>query len=295
MARLVIIDDEGHISEILTRYFREKNHEVFGTTSAEEALVYLQENPADLVITDIAMQGLSGLELLQKMRELQIEVPVIVTTGNPSHGSAVQALRSGAFDYVVKPFHLEEISERAEKALATKRVKDENLLYSKLVSLHSITKVTAEATSVEDLATKVIKLGARLTGSESGWYWVKGRNYGQGLVQNTSLEQETFYPAVYDDEEKLLLVELAYSAVKAGELIVVESPSLSLQPAWYLALPVEMGKVLHGVLIFERSKSKTKNDVSKTKYDAVDMEVFNQMAATFALGIRALSAGLPDF
>lgn len=281
MARLVIIDDEGHISDILTRYFREKNHEVFGTTKAEEALEYLANHVVDLVITDIAMQGLSGLDLLKKMQELKMDVPVIVTTGNPSHGSAVQALRGGAFDYVVKPFHLEEISERAEKALATKRVKDENLLYSKLVSLHSITRVTSEAISVEDLATKVIKLGSRLTGSDAGWYWVKGPH------RNEAMATEVFYPNIYGEEEKELL-ELAKQAIEKDELIVIESPVTSPTTAWYLALPVEVGKVLHGVLLFERSKS-------KTKYDAVDIEVFNQLAATFALGIRALSAGLPDF
>jgi response regulator RpfG family c-di-GMP phosphodiesterase len=276
MARLVIIDDESHISDIIARYFREKGHEVSDFTSAEMALMHLQTKPVDLVITDIAMKGLSGLDLLKRLKDLAIDVPVIVTTGNPSHSSAVQALRTGAFDYVVKPFHLEEIAERADRALSTKRVKDENLLYSKLVSLHSISRVTAEAASMEELSTKVIRLGTRLTGSDAGWYWVSSPGSATAISGDKIL-----YPEAESLEQHGLLLKLAQTTAEACELFVYSSPEGEEYPAWYLALPVEVGSALHGVLIFRRPKP-------QPKYDAVDLEVFNQLAATFALGIRAL-------
>jgi response regulator RpfG family c-di-GMP phosphodiesterase len=321
MARLVVIDDESHITEIIARFFREKGHEVLGFTHADQALIHIASNPVDLVITDIAMKGLSGLELLQKMKEAGLDVPVIVTTGNPSHNSAVQALRSGAFDYVVKPFHLEEISERAEKALSAKRVKDENLLYSKLVSLHSISRVTAEAASMEELSTKVIRLGTRLTGSDGGWYWVASP------ASDTAITAaKVLYPDAENIGQHAFLVKVARSAAEKMDVEVhVESVTSDadaadlessgvrsraaalgrmgpdggiLSPekkgaagAWYLALPVEVSSALHGVLIFRRLKP-------AIGYDAVDLEVFNQLAATFALGIRALGlfprAVVPD-
>jgi response regulator RpfG family c-di-GMP phosphodiesterase len=276
MARLVVIDDESHISDIITRFFREKGHDVVGTTSAEDALVHLKAHPVDLVITDIAMKGISGLDLLKRMKDLSLDIPVIVTTGNPSHSSAIQALQGGAFDYVVKPFHLGEISERAERALSTKRVKDENLLYSKLVSLHSISKVTAEAASLEDLATKVIKLGTRLTGSDGGWYW----------VSTPALDTEpdnirVLYPKTETLELQALLLKLAMTTAMACEMQVYNETDIENLPAYYLTLPVEVSSALHGVLIFRRAKL-------QSQYDAVDLEVFNQLAATFALGIRAL-------
>jgi response regulator RpfG family c-di-GMP phosphodiesterase len=230
----------------------------------------------DLVITDIAMQGLSGLDLLKKLKDMGLDVPVIVTTGNPSHSSAVQALRGGAFDYVVKPFHLEEIAERAEKALSTKRVKDENLLYSKLVSLHSISRVTAEAASMEDLSFKVIKLGTRLTGSDGGWYF--NLNHDSASVPS---EIKAFYPDPENPKLRDLLFNLAQATVKESKLVLHQDPVNALQPDWYLVLPVEVSSVLHGVLIFRRAKP-------QPNYDAVDLEVFSQLAATFALGIRAL-------
>jgi response regulator RpfG family c-di-GMP phosphodiesterase len=271
MARLVIIDDESHITDIIARFFREKGHEVTGFTRADEALAHLTSAPVDLVITDIAMKGLSGLELLAKMKTLKLEVPVIVTTGNPSHNSAVQALRGGAFDYVVKPFHLEEIAERADKAVSAKRVKDENLLYSKLVSLHSISRVTAEAASMEELSTKVIRLGTRLTGSDAGWYWVSSPESDTAITA-----AKVLYPDADGLGQHAFLLRVARSTAEKMDIEVTEE-----NDAWYLSLPVEVSSALHGVLIFRRSKP-------GPKYDAVDLEVFNQLAATFALGIRAL-------
>ena len=271
MARLVIIDDEGHITDIIARYFREKGHDVKGFTRADEALAHLTSAPTDLVITDIAMKGLSGLELLAKMKATGLDVPVIVTTGNPSHNSAVQALRGGAFDYVVKPFHLEEIAERAEKALSTKRVKDENLLYSKLVSLHSISRVTAEAASMEELSTKVIRLGTRLTGSDGGWYWVSSPESDTAITA-----AKVLYPEADSLGQHGFLLKVARSTAEKMDVEVTDEAD-----SWYLTLPVEVSSALHGVLIFSRLKP-------APKYDAVDLEVFNQLAATFALGIRAL-------
>jgi response regulator RpfG family c-di-GMP phosphodiesterase len=277
MARLLIIDDESHITDILVRYFKEKGHETVGSTGGEEALLLLESSPFDLVITDIAMKGLSGLDLLAKMKQKGLDVPVIVTTGNPTHTSAVQALRSGAFDYVVKPFHLEEIAERAEKALSAKRVKDEHLLYSKLVSLHSISRVTAEAASLDDLSAKVIKLGTRLTGSDAGWYWVASP------ASDTALSgTKVLYPDADNLNQHAFLIKIARSTAEKMDVEVTDAPAnAECHSAWFLSLPVEVSSALHGVLIFRREKP-------APRYDAVDLEVFNQLAATFALGIRAL-------
>jgi len=277
MARLLIIDDESHITDIITRFFKEKGHDAVGITRGEEALALLEAGPVDLVITDIAMKGLSGLQLLERMKAKGLDVPVIVTTGNPSHTSAVEALRGGAFDYVVKPFHLEEIAERAEKALSAKRVKDEHLLYSKLVSLHSISRVTAEAASMEDLATKVIKLGTRLTGSDGGWYWVSSPE------SDTALSgARVLYPEADNLNQHAFLLKIARSTAERMDVEVTDAPAFGeCRAAWFLSLPVEVSSALHGVLVFRREKP-------SPKYDAVDLEVFNQLAATFALGIRAL-------
>jgi DNA-binding response OmpR family regulator len=271
MARLVICDDETHITDILSRFFKDRGHEVFGTVRAEEALERVLSQRTDLVITDIAMKGISGLDLLKRIKAAGLDVPVIITTGNPSHNSAVTALREGAFDYLVKPFHLEEIAARAERGLAAKRVRDENVLYSKLVSLHSIAKAVAQAASPEELSAKVIRLGARLTQSDAGWFRAGG---GSLSPKPDSPELEAFLLRIAD-------------VTIGDEMLAVNDSSESLQgeEAWFVSLPVTAGPV-QGALIFRRWKP-------EGKYDAVDLEVFSQLAATFALGLRALGASAP--
>lgn len=276
MARLVICDDETHITDILSRFFREKGHEVFGTVRGEEALEKVLERSTDLVITDIAMKGLSGFDLLKRVKAAGIEIPVIITTGNPSHHSAVQALREGAFDYVVKPFHLEEILERTERALMTKRIREENVLYSKLVSLHSISKTLSEAVDLDALSAKVVQMGARLTQSEAGWYC-------SSPAESGSLgSADCLKPSADSLELHAFLMRVAKATLDKGDVLVTETAGdLSGEPAWFLSLPVEVGSGIHGVLIFRRPQS-------GGRYDAVDLEVFNQLGSTFALSIRAL-------
>lgn len=277
MARLVICDDEADITDILSRFFREKGHEVFGTTSAEEALGKVMERASDLVITDIAMKGLSGMDLLSRIKASGLPVPVIITTGNPSHHSAVQALREGAHDYVIKPFHLEEILERAERALAQKRIREENLLYSKLVSLHAISKLLAEASTLEAISSRVVQMGARLTRSEAGWYWSRPPGAGGGIA-----EGEAISPDPGNLETHAFLLRVAKATVDKGDVLVTDTAAdLSGEPAWFLSLPVAVGSGIHGVLIFRRPQE-------GGRYDAVDLEVFNQLGTTFALSLRAL-------
>lgn len=276
MARLVICDDETHITDILSRYFREKGHEVFGTTRGEEALEKVMERTTDLVITDIAMKGLSGLDLLSRIKASGLTVPVIITTGNPSHTSAVQALREGAQDYVIKPFHLEEILERAERALSLKRIREENLLYSKLVSLHAISKLLSGASTLEALSAEVVRMGARLTQSEAGWYWSRPHGAGAGIAEGAVIS-----PDPGNLENHAFLLRVAKATVDKGDVLVTDTAlDLSGEPAWFLSLPVMVGSGIHGVLIFRRPKT-------GGRYDAVDLEVFNQLGATFALSIRA--------
>jgi DNA-binding response OmpR family regulator len=268
LARLVICDDETHITDILSRFFKDRGHDVFGTVEAEKALERVLTERVDLVITDISMKGISGLDLLRRIKAAGLDVPVIITTGNPSHNSAVTALREGASDYLVKPFHLEEIAARAERSLAAKRARDENVLYSKLVSLHSITKAVAQAASAENLFSAVIRLGARLTQSDAGWYW-----NGVGI-----------FPKPEDSALEAYVLRIAAATAEAGAPAVDEAPQGLGEEAWYLSMPVETFPA-RGALIFRRWKP-------EGKYDPVDVEVFSQLAATFALGLRALGASI---
>lgn len=108
---VLIVDDEPIISQQLERLFAQSEYKSGSVSSAEKALERLEAEDIDLLVTDIVLPGLSGVELTKKVRELYPDVPVIVMTGYAEIGTAVEVLKLGASDYIVKPFSAAAIQE----------------------------------------------------------------------------------------------------------------------------------------------------------------------------------------
>lgn len=167
--QLLVVDDEQPICELLSQFLRKKGYSVHEAFSGEEAQELLKSRPIDLVVTDIKMpQGISGVELLKWIKESDLKIPVFITTGFPTMDTAIEALKNGAQDYLTKPFRLEEIAEKIRRALASKRMEEENLLFSKLVSLHEVTKVLASTLDPAELNRTFLDYSLRLSKADSG-------------------------------------------------------------------------------------------------------------------------------
>lgn len=102
--RLLVADDEEAIRGTLSALLEEEGYEVTAVSSAEDAIARLGDDPFSVVLTDIRMGGMTGIELLQEVRRLHPEMEVIIMTSYASIETAVLALRSGAYDYLIKPF-----------------------------------------------------------------------------------------------------------------------------------------------------------------------------------------------
>lgn len=107
--RILVIDDEEVIHVSLRRILGRQGHEVDAVLRATEGLEKLQSETYDLVITDLMMPEVNGIEILERVRDLKLSVPVMMITGFPSIRTAVQALRLGAVDYLAKPFTRQEL------------------------------------------------------------------------------------------------------------------------------------------------------------------------------------------
>lgn len=116
-AKILVVDDEAVIREGIRRILEKEGYQVEPKSSGRVALERLQEEDFDLVITDLKMPGMGGLELLKAIRILQPNVPVILITGYSTVETAVEAIKNGAFDYLAKPFTPAQITEKAQKAL----------------------------------------------------------------------------------------------------------------------------------------------------------------------------------
>ena len=126
MARILVVDDEQSMQEFMEILLVREGHEVVCCGSAQQALLALENDAFDLAISDIRMPGMSGLELLERVRELSPETLVVLITAHGSTTSAVEAIKRGAYDYLTKPFSVDEIRVVIEKALEKQDLSSEN-------------------------------------------------------------------------------------------------------------------------------------------------------------------------
>ncbi len=125
-ARLLIVDDEEIALRNLQHVMEKQGYQVVASQSGAEAVKHLQKQVFDVVLTDLRMEGMDGMDVLKKSRELQPEAEVIFITGYATAESAVQALKHGAFYYIAKPFRLDEVRKVVAEALEKVRLRREN-------------------------------------------------------------------------------------------------------------------------------------------------------------------------
>lgn len=124
--RILIVDDEDGMRRLLNRVLTRENYEVSTVGSGAEALRLIAGERFDLVVTDIKMPEMDGLQLLEELKEYEPSLPIIVMTAYGTIENAVQALRLGAYDYIAKPFETDEIKLTVAKALERERLLAEN-------------------------------------------------------------------------------------------------------------------------------------------------------------------------
>jgi len=126
-AQILVVDDEPGMREFLKIMLEKMGFQAQATESGEEAIKRIEQARFDLVLCDLKLPKLSGMEVLRKSKELNPEVPVIIITAFGSADSAVEAMKLGAYDYITKPFKVDEIQFVIQKALEKARLLEENI------------------------------------------------------------------------------------------------------------------------------------------------------------------------
>jgi DNA-binding NtrC family response regulator len=114
--RILIVDDEVEFLETLVKRLRKRNLIVNGVTSGEAALEQLKATPVDVVVLDVKMPGISGLDTLREIKKAHGLVEVIMLTGHASVESALEGMAVGAFDYLMKPTQIDELVYKVQDA-----------------------------------------------------------------------------------------------------------------------------------------------------------------------------------
>ncbi len=126
-ARLVVVDDEIHVCDIVRESLQSKRYAVVTFTDPAKAVEYLQNNAVDLVLSDLMMGDRSGIEILSETLRVHRDAVVILMTAHPTVPTVISALKSGAYDFLVKPFKLEVLKATIKRGLAHQKLARENL------------------------------------------------------------------------------------------------------------------------------------------------------------------------
>jgi two-component system response regulator PilR (NtrC family) len=124
IGRIMVVDDEENIREVLLNYLETLGYEVLTAGDGADALSKFEVGAFDLIISDLLMPNIDGLELLRKVREKDRDVVFLMITGYPSIETAVEAIKKGAYDYITKPFHMEDVKIRIERSFEKKNLRD---------------------------------------------------------------------------------------------------------------------------------------------------------------------------
>ncbi|MGE5893421.1 MAG: diguanylate cyclase [bacterium] len=179
--RILVVDDEMSLRSIVSQVLREDNYDVAEAASGEEALAAFEQSYHPLIITDIKMGGMSGLQLLEKVKQLNPNTQVIIMTSHASLDSAIMAMKHGAYDYLVKPFEdISVITTVANRAADKIRLMEENQRL-----LEEIKKKNAEL-EVVNRTLKELAIRDGLTGLYNHRYFqeafakelIRARRYG---------------------------------------------------------------------------------------------------------------------
>jgi len=170
---ILIVEDEAKMRRLLELNLGDDGFKTLSAEDAEKGLQLLQSGAVDLVITDLKLPGMSGLDFLQAVKRFQASLPVVVMTAFGTVETAVEAMKAGASDYVLKPFSLDEMRMVVHKELDVRRLREENRsLREALQQRYQHPNVVARSAKMQEVLATVERIAPTnstvLLGGESG-------------------------------------------------------------------------------------------------------------------------------
>jgi DNA-binding NtrC family response regulator len=153
---ILIVDDEESVRDSLTNWFTEDGFQVECAENAKKALQFLESRQFDIILADVKMPGMDGLEMLKRIKSLKKDAIVIMMTAFATVDTAVMALKDGAFDYVTKPFDPDDLSHLIRNASKQIELSDENeTLKKRVISLESVEDLIGQSEAMKEVFREI--------------------------------------------------------------------------------------------------------------------------------------------
>ena len=164
--RVLVVDDEADMVETCRKILERKQYAVSTATESQAALAAIQQQPFDVVIADLRMPGLDGIEILREAKKANKDAAVIIITAYATIETALKAVREGAFDYIPKPFSMEQLEIAVERSLGYQQLREENRrLQRQIRETYDFSRIVGKSpqiTEVLEIASRVVETDANL-------------------------------------------------------------------------------------------------------------------------------------
>jgi len=160
-AKIIVVDDEKYICNLVEEILRDENYQIKSVSDPGEAIKVLEKEPFDLVLTDLVMDEVSGVDILKKALEVYPESVVILMTGQPTIENAVSVLKLGAYDYLMKPFSLDNLKATVKRGLEKQRLYFENIHLKETLSLLKISEAMGSTVKLDQLLNLVLETAVK--------------------------------------------------------------------------------------------------------------------------------------
>lgn len=129
MKKILIVDDDHNVRTTLSDLLEEVGYQTHGVSSGEKAIEAVSNAEFDIILLDVIMQGMDGIDTLSELKKFKPKIPVIMITAFPSTDSAVDAVKKGASDYITKPFKLNELVFKINRSVEQARIEQDSTLH----------------------------------------------------------------------------------------------------------------------------------------------------------------------
>ena len=288
-ARILVVDDERVIRDILCEFLALEGYSVHSAEDGNAAIAELRIRPYDIVISDLKMPRVSGIELLEKITEGKINVLTIIMTGFGTVETAIEAMKKGAYDYVLKPFKVEEVVRIIQRGLDGQRLKAENIRLKEGLTLYRVSEAMASSLEIDQVLDVILRATLDESSGDVASLHLQDPKT-SAYVERIKLTSEGFTPIPEGHMPSLQLSELQ-GHLAAGRPILAHGASAlrffsSTSPKHplvsYVALPLQVAGRLIGMLnVFSFTPT--------LKFD----EGARKMLSVLALPWREMLAAMP--
>ncbi len=283
---ILLVDDEPELLEVCQETLSDDGHRVRTASNGLEALAVLQGGGVDLVVSDLRMPRLDGLGLIRKVAELGLEVEIIFLTGYGTVENAVECLKLGAADYLLKPFDIDQLRAAVHKALAEREMKLEQKKIGNLVRMLNLSQALTERKDMRGLVREFLDQ-VRKAFEPEGIAMFFSADLGPGLSQ--SIQIGPFFKRA---ESRAWFAELSASLLRQGRPKLLDPATMSqalgqnlgdMARVSAMAAPVAAGLAGSGVVAALRGPS-------RPAYTLTDLQLFTVFASHASSCFESFSA-----